>query len=277
MSMRRTPPARIGQYEGHWSYGTPQPTSQPTSQPIPHSVPSWMPHHSKPSPVLELAYVLYTGHNGDDYFSWAFLYDNRAYIESFQGDIWLQYQVLISQPVREGNNPLIQKILDKFYPGWGEDAGTDQMGQTLRRLKYRLPFASNSVLLGAPHPSFTHTVQSVYITNGYIIRSTTNRVIKKESKALIHNGQAWTTGDPYKSFPLGNRSGQYSILTDTYKQIVPITRDSPADKDVTYVLKSIADSYWEYPKGFGEVTQALQKLGYPIPPPNQEMYYNQAY
>ena len=128
MSMRRTPPARNGQYEGHW-YGTPQP--------MPHSVPHSMPYHSTPSPVLELAYVLYTDHDGKDYSSWAFLYDNRAYMESYWGDEWLQYQVLFSQPVSEGNNPLIQKILNKFYPGWGAASG--QMGETLSRLDYVLP------------------------------------------------------------------------------------------------------------------------------------------
>jgi FMN phosphatase YigB (HAD superfamily) len=104
-----------------------------------HSMPHSMPHHSTTHcmPVLELADVMYTAHDGHTLKSRAFIYNNMAYLEAFRGDNWAQYEVLTSQPV-EPNNPQIQEMLDKFYPGWGSH---DPMGETLRRLGYRLPQA----------------------------------------------------------------------------------------------------------------------------------------
>ena len=103
------------------------------------------PMHHPPPPVLELAYVSFQSHDRN-YESWAFLYNGWAYLTAFKGDVWYEYQVLISSPIREANNPLIQRILDKFYPGWGsKEDPAETMGDQLLRIGYRLPQPAYSI------------------------------------------------------------------------------------------------------------------------------------
>lgn len=132
MSMRRTP--RVSQEDGHWSYGPTVIAPHSSGAMGPAAPPSYA------ASTLNLAYISSNQGYGEEE-SWALLYENVAYVEKISGDNWHDYIVFIESPITGANNKLVQRVLDRFYPGWGSDniPATTAMAAMLRRLHYTLP------------------------------------------------------------------------------------------------------------------------------------------
>jgi len=94
-------------------------------------------HHDQrgqyaPPPSISLAYISLN----DGRETWALMIGNNVYPMVMSGDIWSQFEVLTSSPVKP-NDRMVQRVLDGYFQGWGN--WMTEAASELRAMGYRVP------------------------------------------------------------------------------------------------------------------------------------------